>query len=88
MVGTTRRRTALHPLAAAAERGQLAAVERLLELGAPPNHDGSVSAACLQSTPLQLAAGGPRGRWLLRQGACGWSRLALTAVPWACMHCR
>ncbi|PRW56961.1 ankyrin repeat domain-containing 50-like [Chlorella sorokiniana] len=57
MVGTTRRRTSLHPLAAAAERGQLAAVERLLELGAPPNHDGSVAAGVLQCTPLQLAAG-------------------------------
>lgn len=70
MVGTTRRRTALHPLAAAAERGHLAAVERLLELGAPPNHDGSVAAGVLQCTPLQLAAGGQGGaRQTERQGA-------------------
>lgn len=57
MVPVLRRRTALHPLAAAAERGHLAAVGRLLELGAPPNHDASVAAGVLQTTPLMLAAG-------------------------------
>lgn len=61
MVATLRRRTALHPLAAAAERGYLGAVEALLALGAPPNHDGSVVAGTLQCTPLMLAAG-RRGR--------------------------
>ena len=58
MVGTLKRRTALHPLAAAAERGQLAAVERLLALGAPANHEGSVWGGVVQVTPLMLAAGG------------------------------
>jgi hypothetical protein len=58
MLGTLKRRTALHPLAAAAERGQLAAVERLLALGAPVDHEGSVWGGVVQFTPLMLAAGG------------------------------
>jgi hypothetical protein len=72
MVGTLKRRTALHPLAAAAERGQLAAVERLLELGAPAGHGDSVVAGVAQHTPLMLAAGeagrGPRA--CERGGSC------------------
>jgi hypothetical protein len=57
MVGSLRRRTALHPLAAAAEQGHEAAVSRLLELGAPAGHDGSMVAGVGQYTPLMLAAG-------------------------------
>ncbi len=57
MLGVLRRRTILHPLAAAAERGHLAVVQRLLQLGAPPDHDRSVWAGVAQHTPLMLAAG-------------------------------
>ena len=57
MLGMLRRRTTLHPLAAAAERGHLAVVRRLLELGALPGHDRSVWAGVAQCTPLMLAAG-------------------------------
>ncbi|KAL4452217.1 hypothetical protein ABPG75_007879 [Micractinium tetrahymenae] len=58
MLGVLRRRTILHPLAAAAERGHLAVVNRLLQLGAPADHDRSVWAGVAQYTPLMLAAAG------------------------------
>ena len=59
MVATLKPHTVLHPLAAAAERGHMAAVScLLLALGAPPNHDGSVVDGLAQHTPLMLAAGG------------------------------
>ena len=57
MVATLKPHTVLHPLAAAAERGHMAAVScLLLALGAPPNHDGSVVDGLAQHTPLMLAA--------------------------------
>lgn len=66
MLGVLRRRTILHPLAAAAERGHLAVVQLLLRLGAPADPDRSVWAGVAQHTPLMLAAGRPahrRGCW-------------------------
>lgn len=57
MLGVLRRRTILHPLAAAADHGHLAVVQRLLQLGAPPDHDRSVWTGVAQCTPLMLAAG-------------------------------
>ena len=83
MVPVLRRRTALHPLAAAAERGHLAAVGKLLELEAPPNHDSSVAAGVLQTTPLMLAAGGLCGeavRWAHLRRANGSGSQACASI--------
>lgn len=80
MVGTLCRRTALHPLAAAAELGQLAAVECLLALGAPPSHGCNTSGGVAQCTPLGLAAGG-RGRgWRVCRAGLGWKVCAAGAA--------
>lgn len=72
MLASVGRGTTLHPLAAAAQWGHMAAVSRLLQLGAPPDHDSSSVAGVQQCTPLMLAAGDGQGRAGLgcRPAAC------------------